>query len=67
MPLLAAYRAAAERVDPDGARRAGGDETDPWCTRAGLSQLWQYAGLEEVKDGKALGERRISRGSTMPG
>jgi ubiquinone/menaquinone biosynthesis C-methylase UbiE len=31
MPLLGAYWAAARVVDPEGARRAGGDLTDPWC------------------------------------
>ena len=32
MPLLSAYWGAAKSVDPDGARRAAGDDTDPWCT-----------------------------------
>lgn len=48
MPLLAAYWAAAESVDPEGARRAGGDDTNPWCTPEGLRRLWRDAGLEEV-------------------
>jgi ubiquinone/menaquinone biosynthesis C-methylase UbiE len=52
MPLLVAYWAAAERVDREGARRAGGDDTNPWCTPEGLSRLWRDAGLEEVETGE---------------
>jgi SAM-dependent methyltransferase len=49
MPLLNAYWGAARSVDPDGARQAGGDETNPWCTRDGLRTLWREAGLEQVE------------------
>jgi SAM-dependent methyltransferase len=49
MPLLGAYWAAAMAVDPDGARREGGDMTDPWCTREGLDRLWREAGVEDVE------------------
>jgi len=52
MPLLVAYWAAAESVDPEGARRAGGDDANPWCTPEGLSRLWRDAGLEEVETGE---------------
>ena len=49
MPLLDAFWGAARRVDPDGARRAGGDDINVWCTREGLDRLWREAGLEEVE------------------
>lgn len=49
MPLLAAYWGAAASVDPDGARRAGGDGANPWCTSEGLRRLWRDAGLGEVE------------------
>ena len=52
MPLLAAYWRAAADVDPEGARRAGGDGTNQACTRGGLRQLWREAGLEEVQTGE---------------
>jgi len=52
MPLLAAYWAAAKSVDPEGARRAGGDASDPWCTQEGLRRLWHDAGLEKVETGE---------------
>ena len=48
MPLLSAYWAAAESVDPEGARLASGDDANPWSTPAGLSRLWDDAGLESV-------------------
>lgn len=54
MPLLTAYWEAAMSVDPEGARRAGGDATNPWCTREGLSRLWLDAGLEDVETGELL-------------
>jgi SAM-dependent methyltransferase len=49
MPLLTAYWQAAESVDPEGARRAGGDGGNPWCTPDGLRGLWRDAGLAEVE------------------
>jgi len=49
MPLLDAYWAAAKSVDPEGARRAGADDTNPWCMQEGLRRLWREAGLEEIK------------------
>lgn len=52
MALLGAYWGAAESVDPEGARRAGADDTNPWCTHGGLRQLWREAGLEEVETGE---------------
>jgi ubiquinone/menaquinone biosynthesis C-methylase UbiE len=52
MPLLSAYWAAAEIVEPDRARLASGDEANPWCTTAGLSRLWRDAGLEQVETGE---------------
>jgi SAM-dependent methyltransferase len=52
MPLLSAYWAAAESVDPDGARLASGDDVNPWCTPAGLSWLWDDAGIEAVETGE---------------
>lgn len=52
MPLLAAYWGAAESVDPEGARRAGGDDTNPWCTQEGLRQLWREVGLQRVETGE---------------
>jgi len=52
MPLLAAYWGAAESVDPEGARRAGGDDTNPWCTQGGLHKLWREAGLKAVETGE---------------
>jgi SAM-dependent methyltransferase len=51
MPLLDAFWGAAMAVDPEGARRAGGDEANPWCTRAGLERLWSEAGAEGVECG----------------
>jgi len=52
MPLLSAYWAAAESVDPEGARLASGDDANPWCTPAGLSRLWDDAALESVETGE---------------
>jgi ubiquinone/menaquinone biosynthesis C-methylase UbiE len=52
MPLLAGYWKAAQSVDPEGARRAGADDTNPWCTPEGLRQLWRDAGLQEVVTGE---------------
>jgi ubiquinone/menaquinone biosynthesis C-methylase UbiE len=52
MPLLSAYWAAAESVDPEGARLASGDDANPWCTAAGLSRLWDDAALESVETGE---------------
>jgi SAM-dependent methyltransferase len=52
MPLLGSYWDAAIAVDPEGARRAGGDMTDPWCTLRGLDRLWRDAGVEEVETGE---------------
>jgi SAM-dependent methyltransferase len=49
MPLLDAYWAAARALDSDGARDAGGDSTNPWCTREGLHRLWGEAGLADVQ------------------
>lgn len=49
MPLLGAYWGAAESVDPEGARRAAGDDTNSWCTPEGLRRLWGDAGLQEVE------------------
>ena len=51
MPLLAAFWGAAETVDPEGARQAGGDSANPWCTPEGLRRLWSGAGLEEIETG----------------
>jgi hypothetical protein len=52
MPLLSAYWAAAESVDPERARLAAGDDVNPWCTPAGLGRLWRDAGLESVETGE---------------
>jgi SAM-dependent methyltransferase len=52
MPLFVSYWGAAMTVDPDGARRAGGDTTNAWCTREGLLRLWREAGAEEVETGE---------------
>jgi ubiquinone/menaquinone biosynthesis C-methylase UbiE len=49
MPLLDAYWAAARALDPDGAHDAGDDSADPWCTRDGMRQLWEQAGIAEVE------------------
>jgi SAM-dependent methyltransferase len=49
MPLLDAYWAAARSLDPDGARAAGDDSANPWCTRDGLRRLWQEAGIVQVQ------------------
>jgi SAM-dependent methyltransferase len=49
MRLLAAYWEAARTIDADGAMRAGGDDTDPWCTPEGLRRLWRDAGLEDIE------------------
>jgi ubiquinone/menaquinone biosynthesis C-methylase UbiE len=49
MPLLDAYWAAVRALDPDGARAAGDDSADPWCTRDGLRQLWEGAGITDVE------------------
>lgn len=49
MPLLDAYWGAARAVDPKGARRAGGDAENPWCTADGLAELWTLAGLDAVE------------------
>lgn len=54
MPLLEAYWGAAMAVDPDGARQAGGDETNPWCTRVGLQRFWSEAGAEQVEGGELI-------------
>ena len=48
MPLLDAYWAAARAVDPDGARAAARDVSNPWCTRDGLRRLWAEAGIEQL-------------------
>jgi SAM-dependent methyltransferase len=52
MPLFVSYWAAARAVDPEGARRAGADTTNPWCTRGGLDRLWREAGGKEVETGE---------------
>lgn len=52
MPLLDAYWAAVRSLDPDGARTAGDDTANPWCTRDGLRGLWEQAGLAEVETGE---------------
>jgi SAM-dependent methyltransferase len=52
MPLFVSYWAAARAVDSEGARRAGIDTTNPWCTREGLDRLWREAGGEEVETGE---------------
>ena len=49
MPLLDAYWAAARSLDPDGARAAGDDSDNPWCTRDGLRRLWEEAGIADVE------------------
>ena len=49
MPLLDAYWAAARSLDPDGARAAGDDSANPWCTRDGLRRLWEEAGIAQVE------------------
>jgi SAM-dependent methyltransferase len=49
MPLLGSYWGAAIAVDPEGARRAGADDANPWCTPEGLRRLWREAGIEEVE------------------
>jgi SAM-dependent methyltransferase len=49
MPLLDAYWAAARALDPDGARDAGDDSANPWCTRDGLRRLWEGAGIADVE------------------
>jgi len=59
MPLLAAYWGAAESVDPEGARRAGGDDTNRWCTPEGLRQLWRGARSRGGRDRGALCERAV--------
>ncbi len=52
MPLLDAYWAAAQAVDPGGAAAAAGDVANPWCTAEGLRTLWQGAGIEDVEIGE---------------
>jgi ubiquinone/menaquinone biosynthesis C-methylase UbiE len=52
MPLFVSYWAAARAVDSEGARRAGADTTNAWCTREGLDRLWREAGGEEVETGE---------------
>ncbi|MGH2989248.1 MAG: class I SAM-dependent methyltransferase [Solirubrobacterales bacterium] len=52
MPLLGAYWAAARAVDPEGARRAGGDVTNRWCTPEGLRRLWGGAGASDIEAGE---------------
>lgn len=54
MPLLGSYWAAAMAVDSEGARRAGADVTNPWCTPEGLRRLWGEARLEEIENGELL-------------
>jgi SAM-dependent methyltransferase len=49
MPLLDAYWAAARALAPDGARDAGDDSVNPWCTRDGLRRLWEEAGIAQVE------------------
>jgi hypothetical protein len=49
MPLLDAYWAAARALDPGGARDAGDDSANPWCSRDGLRRLWDGAGLTGVE------------------
>jgi SAM-dependent methyltransferase len=49
MPLLDAYWAAARTLDPDGARDAGDDSANPWCSRDGLRRLWEGAGIAQVE------------------
>lgn len=39
MPLMDAYWAAARALDPDGARDAGDDSENPWCTRDGMGSM----------------------------
>jgi ubiquinone/menaquinone biosynthesis C-methylase UbiE len=52
MPLLDAYWAAVRALDPDGARDAGDDSANEWCTRDGLRRLWESAGLADVETGE---------------
>lgn len=52
MPLLGSYWAAAMAVDPEGARRARGDMTNPWCTPEGLGRFLREAGVEEIESGE---------------
>jgi SAM-dependent methyltransferase len=52
MPLLGAYWDAARAVDPEGVRRVGADDADPWCTREGLLRLWAQGGAAEVESGE---------------
>ncbi|HET6550379.1 MAG TPA: methyltransferase domain-containing protein [Solirubrobacter sp.] len=49
MPLLDAYWAAARDLDPDGASAGGDDSADPWCTRDGLVELWEQAGIADAQ------------------
>jgi SAM-dependent methyltransferase len=49
MPLLDAYWGAARSLDPDGARAAGDDSANPWCTHDGLSRLWEEADMADVE------------------
>jgi hypothetical protein len=52
MPLLDAYWAAVRALDPEGARDAGDDSANEWCTRDGLRRLWERAGLSDVEIGE---------------
>jgi ubiquinone/menaquinone biosynthesis C-methylase UbiE len=58
MPLLVSYWGAALAVDPDGARRAGADDANPWCTPEGLRCLWREAGMKEVETGELSASAR---------
>jgi SAM-dependent methyltransferase len=49
MPLLDAYWAAVRALDPEGARDAGDDSANPWCSRDGLRRLWEGAGIAQVE------------------
>ena len=49
MPLLDAYWGAVRFLDPEGARAGGDDSADPWCTRDGLGDLWERAGVADVE------------------
>jgi SAM-dependent methyltransferase len=71
MPLLGAYWAAARAVDPEGARRAGADLTNPWCTPDGLRRLWGEAGMEELETrelsaGAEYGDATTPGGRLLP-
>ena len=54
MMLLRAFWDAAREVEPDRAAAADEAVVMPWCGESDLSELWQLAGLDDVRSGELV-------------